>query len=113
MMWKAVQVADPTKKIDMDATPYGFVVDYLWAVNSQPGEQGTNVARLPHWAEGRFIVVDELDPDDPGRGCPLLPHAHDIFVFVNYGNRFKYEPSMADMESSRWQVSTVEWEPVA
>jgi hypothetical protein len=82
---------------DAAATPYGFMIDHLWAA------QGTNIARRPHWPAEMFICVWPFMTDEiAAMGEWAMSHG------VFFDNDLEYGSPVGDMEAADWLVGRVD-----
>lgn len=82
---------------DPSATPYGFVVDYLWA------SQGDHIARRPRWPEGMFISVEPFE-DHEIEAMGAWQMSHGVF----FDDDTEYGSPEEDMAAADWVVSVLE-----
>jgi len=93
--WRPVYVTAP------HATAYGTAIDYIWAVNGQPGAVESNCARRREWPDGQHIHVLPCEPnavDDPNGYDP-----GQRWVFLDDGS--EYVPEDCDMTATDWVVA--------
>jgi len=87
------------------ATQYGYMIDYLYAVNhfNEDGEMGSNIARRNSWPAGvclyaRAFTEEEIDP------AIRLPHG--VFLTWHDVREEEYSPSEVDMQATDWMIGT-------
>lgn len=95
MNWTPLDPAAPP------ATSYGKVIDYLYAVNGQPGELGRNVARRSGWSRDEFIYADEFAEEE--LDALRLPYG----VFFGESGE-EYTSPTEDVTATDWLVGRLE-----
>jgi len=96
-----------TPEIQAPATQYGYMLDYLYAVNlyKNDGTMGNNIARRATWPVDMYIYAREFTDEEivEQEIADPLPHG----VFGAYaGEEFEFEPTDKTMHATDWMIST-------
>ena len=94
MTWRSLPIP---ANCDPWGTPYGFMIDHLWAA------QGQHIARRPHWPEDMFISVEPFeDHEIAAMGDWAMSHG----VFFDDGD-IEYGSPPDDMAADDWLVGSL------
>lgn len=91
------------------ATQYGYMLDYLYAVNDwdEDGTMGSNIARRRKWAQNVYVYAREFtvqEIEEQGSAFPSLPHG--VFIVHTEQDEIEFEQLEEDMQATDWMIGT-------
>ncbi len=83
------------------ATPYGYVIDYLYAVNhfDNDGTMGSNIARRAGWRAEIYIYARAFTDEELAEQCIENPLPHGVFMVDALGER-EYDITSIEMQAT-------------
>lgn len=100
VVWTAAPGPTP-EQAATGATPYGSMLDYLYAAYDNGGTMGSNIARRACWTDGEYIYAREFTEDEIKDQVPL---AHGIFFVLD--REIEYDSPAVDMRANDWEIGT-------